>query len=225
MNVIIQATWILIITLPPLPLNADVMLGNILIIEILFITPFLQLMMLVQGWENILATMLLFFVGFSFTVNFAGPGCQIAGFLTVFSSELSVFTLTVITLERWYAITYAIHLNRRLHLGAAGRVMAAGWLYAASAATAPLVGISGYSRTSICLPMESRTAFDVAYLVGLLTVKGLAFLLICICYLKMYLSIRSSSVNRQTPDLHANRWDLILIQFPWNYVINPLSVW
>ena len=134
-----------------------------------------------------------------------GPGCQIAGFLTVFSSELSVLTLTVITLERWYAITYAIHLNRRLHLGAAARVMAACWVYAALAATAPLIGISGYSKTSICLPMESNDVIDVIYLICLLVFKGLAFLLICICYLKMYLSIRTSSVNRQTPDLHANR--------------------
>lgn len=34
-----------------------------------------------------------------------GWGCQIAGFLTVFASELSVFTLAVITGERWYALT------------------------------------------------------------------------------------------------------------------------
>ncbi|KFM77161.1 Thyrotropin receptor, partial [Stegodyphus mimosarum] len=58
-----------------------------------------------------------------------GAGCQVAGFLTVFSSELSIFTLTVITLERWYAITYAIHLNRRLHIGTAAKVMTLGWLY------------------------------------------------------------------------------------------------
>lgn len=137
-----------------------------------------------------------------FNRNFGGPGCQIAGFLTVFSSELSVFTLTVITLERWYAITYAIHLNRRLHLGAAGRVMAAGWLYSLGAAAAPLAGVSGYSRTSICLPMDNRTALGVAYLAGLLAVKGIAFAVICVCYLKMYLSIRSSG----TGQTHLNRY-------------------
>lgn len=41
-----------------------------------------------------------------------GAGCKIAGFLTIFASHLSVFTLTVITLERWFAITHAIYLNR-----------------------------------------------------------------------------------------------------------------
>ena len=43
-------------------------------------------------------------------------GCQAAGFLAIFSTCLSVFTLTVITMERWYAISHAIHLNKRLRL-------------------------------------------------------------------------------------------------------------
>ena len=47
-------------------------------------------------------------------------GCLVAGFLGVFSSELSVFTLTVITLERFYAITHAMQLNKRLSLRQAG---------------------------------------------------------------------------------------------------------
>ena len=41
---------------------------------------------------------------------------QVAGFFGVLSSELSVFTLAVITLERNYAITHAMHLNKRLSL-------------------------------------------------------------------------------------------------------------
>ena len=70
-----------------------------------------------------------------------------AGFLTVFASELSIFTLTVITCERWYTITYAIHLNKRLKLSTAGKIMAVGWIYAVAMAALPLMGISGYSKT------------------------------------------------------------------------------
>ncbi|CAN8024342.1 unnamed protein product, partial [Ixodes persulcatus] len=132
-----------------------------------------------------------------------GAGCKVAGFLTVFASELSIYTLTVITLERWYAITYAVHLNRRLRLTTAARVMACGWLYAIVAATLPLVGVSSYSKTSICLPMENREIPDQLYLLSLLSVNGLAFLLICACYAKMYLAIsgqrpRSHSGNKDT---------------------------
>ena len=46
------------------------------------------------------------------------------------SSELSVFTLAVITLERNYAITHAMHLNKRLSLRHASYIMIGGWSYA-----------------------------------------------------------------------------------------------
>ncbi|OQR78338.1 follicle-stimulating hormone receptor-like [Tropilaelaps mercedesae] len=85
-----------------------------------------------------------------------GTGCKIAGFLTVFASELSIYTLTTITLERWYAITYTIHLNRRLKVRTAAKIMAVGWTYAAIVASLPLLGVSGYTKTSICIPMENR---------------------------------------------------------------------
>jgi hypothetical protein len=71
----------------------------------------------------------------------------VAGFLTVFASELSIFTLTVITSERWYTITYAIHLNKRLKISTAGKIMAVGWLYSVTMAALPLLGISGYTKT------------------------------------------------------------------------------
>ncbi|KAG5888466.1 hypothetical protein JTB14_017697 [Gonioctena quinquepunctata] len=53
-------------------------------------------------------------------------GCQLSGFLGVLSSELSVWTLAVITLERNYAITHAMHLNKRLSLKHAGYIMICG---------------------------------------------------------------------------------------------------
>jgi len=71
----------------------------------------------------------------------------VAGFLTVFASELSIFTLTLITSERWYAITYALHLDKRLKLFSAAKIMALGWIYSITMATLPLLGISGYSKT------------------------------------------------------------------------------
>ncbi|GIX76090.1 thyrotropin receptor [Caerostris extrusa] len=74
-------------------------------------------------------------------------------------------------------------------------------------AALPILGISSYSKVSICLPMENKHVADIAYITSLLSAKGIAFCLICICYAKMYLSIKdsSNSGNRDTPDLHANR--------------------
>lgn len=50
----------------------------------------------------------------------SSPSCLVAGFLGVLSSELSVFTLVVITAERFYAISNAMQLNKRVRLTHAG---------------------------------------------------------------------------------------------------------
>nr|CAD7261780.1 unnamed protein product [Timema shepardi] len=118
-----------------------------------------------------------------------GKGCQVAGFITVFASQLSIFTLTILTLERWFAITYAIYLNKRLKLSTAAQIMAGGWTYSLVMAALPLFGISSYSTTSICLPLEVRDVTDVSYLVCLLLMNSLAFLVIAVCYIQIYLSL------------------------------------
>uniref|UniRef100_A0A182M4B0 G-protein coupled receptors family 1 profile domain-containing protein n=1 Tax=Anopheles culicifacies TaxID=139723 RepID=A0A182M4B0_9DIPT len=118
-----------------------------------------------------------------------GVGCKVAGFLTVFASHLSIFTLTIVTLERWFAITHAIYLNRRIKLSAAMYIMIVGWVYAITMASMPLFGISNYSSTSICLPMEARDSLDIAYLLTVLVVNGCGFVVIVVCYAQIYLSL------------------------------------
>ena len=49
-------------------------------------------------------------------------GCLVAGFLGVVSSELSVFTLMIITVERHYAIANAMQFNKRVSLRKAGNI-------------------------------------------------------------------------------------------------------
>jgi thyroid stimulating hormone receptor len=140
----------------------------------------------------LIASMDLHSVGTYFNFAFDwqyGFGCKLAGFLTVFASHLSIFSLTVITLERWFAITYAIHLTRRIRLGAAAKTMLGVWVYSIFVATLPLVGVSNYSSTSICLPMEVNRAADRAYLFSIIIVNGIAFALIAICYAQIYLSL------------------------------------
>jgi thyrotropin receptor len=80
-------------------------------------------------------------------VKSSGLGCQTAGFLTVFAGHLSIFTLTIITVERWFAITNAIYLNKRLKLKKTIGIMIGGWIYSICMASLPLFGISNYSST------------------------------------------------------------------------------
>ncbi|KAJ8941738.1 hypothetical protein NQ318_023334, partial [Aromia moschata] len=127
---------------------------------------------------------------FNFAFNWQyGLGCQVAGFLTVFSSHLSIFTLTVVTLERWFAITYAIYLTKRITLKLAIKILIGGWIYSMLVAALPVVGVSNYSSTSICLPMEANEPVDKAYLYAIIIMNGLAFALIVFCYVQIYLSL------------------------------------
>ncbi|CAL8263041.1 unnamed protein product [Arctogadus glacialis] len=120
-------------------------------------------------------------------------GCNIAGFFTVFASELSVFTLTSITLERWHTITNALRLDRKIRLRHACVVMAAGWVFALLAAALPTLGVSSYEKVSICLPMDVDSLPSQVYVVGLLLLNVLAFLVVCVCYLSIYLAVRKPS--------------------------------
>jgi hypothetical protein len=110
---------------------------------------------------------------------------QVAGFFGVLSSELSVFTLAVITMERNYAITHAMHLNKRLSLRHASYIMAAGWLFALIMAFLPLVGVSDYRKFAVCLPFEVGNSVSKGYVVFLMVINGVAFLILMGCYLKV----------------------------------------
>ncbi|KAH0620451.1 hypothetical protein JD844_020932 [Phrynosoma platyrhinos] len=120
-----------------------------------------------------------------------GPGCSTAGFFTVFASELSVFTLTAITLERWYAITFAMRLDKKIHLWHASVIMLGGWLVCFLLALLPLVGVSSYGKVSICLPMDTETPLDQAYIIFVLLLNIIAFIIICACYIKIYTTVRN----------------------------------
>ncbi|XP_073345564.1 follicle-stimulating hormone receptor [Pagrus major] len=129
-----------------------------------------------------------------------GLGCSAAGFFTVFASELSVFTLTAITLERWYTITHALRLDRKLCLRHACIVMTAGWIFSSLAALLPTVGVSSYGKVSICLPMDVESLVSQVYVVSLLLLNILAFFCVCGCYLSIYLTV----LNPSSAPAHAD---------------------
>ncbi|XP_067285839.1 follicle-stimulating hormone receptor [Pseudorasbora parva] len=140
-----------------------------------------------------------------------GAGCHVAGFFTVFSSELSVFTLTAITLERWHTITYAMELERQLRLRHACAVMSAGWLFALLTALMPMLGVSSYRKTSICLPMDVETVLSQGYVVLLLLINVAAFLVVCVCYMRIYLTVRNPAFVPANADMRIAKRMAVLI--------------
>nr|XP_026241526.1 follicle-stimulating hormone receptor isoform X2 [Urocitellus parryii] len=129
-----------------------------------------------------------------------GAGCDAAGFFTVFASELSVYTLTAITLERWHTITHAMQLDCKVQLRHATSVMAMGWIFAFVAALFPIFGISSYMKVSICLPMDIDSPLSQLYVMSLLVLNVLAFVVICGCYTHIYLTVRNPNIVSSSSD-------------------------
>uniref|UniRef100_A0A8C0RUR0 Thyrotropin receptor n=1 Tax=Canis lupus familiaris TaxID=9615 RepID=A0A8C0RUR0_CANLF len=140
-----------------------------------------------------------------------GPGCNTAGFFTVFASELSVYTLTVITLERWYAITFAMRLDRKIRLRHAYAIMVGGWVCCFLLALLPLVGISSYAKVSICLPMDTETPLALAYIILVLLLNIVAFIIVCSCYVKIYITVRNPQYNPGDKDTKIAKRMAVLI--------------
>ncbi|XP_029449260.1 lutropin-choriogonadotropic hormone receptor-like isoform X2 [Rhinatrema bivittatum] len=140
-----------------------------------------------------------------------GSGCSAAGFFTVFSSELSVYTLTVITLERWHTITYAMQLDRKLRLRHAISIMLGGWLFSISIALLPLLGISSYMKVSICLPMDVETTLSQAYILFILVLNVVAFIIICACYIKIYITVQNPEFAPASKDTKIAKKMAVLI--------------
>lgn len=126
-------------------------------------------------------------------------GCNIAGFIAVFSTELSVYTLTIITIERFFAIVYAMQVNTRLSLRKAVKVMIVGWLVAFFLAVLPLVGVNSYQTVAICLPFNSDTKGDLAYVGTVLVLNFGTFLVIAGLYAKMFQVVVGSGPGGGVP--------------------------
>uniref|UniRef100_A0A3B1K2T5 Thyrotropin receptor n=1 Tax=Astyanax mexicanus TaxID=7994 RepID=A0A3B1K2T5_ASTMX len=140
-----------------------------------------------------------------------GPGCTLAGFFSVFASELSVYTLTIITLERWHAINFAMRLDQKLRMSHACAVMFGGWLFSLLLALMPVLGISSYQKVSICLPMDTPSLVDQIYILFLLVFNILAFVVICFCYIKIYCTVHNPTYTSARKDTNIAKRMAILI--------------
>ena len=127
-----------------------------------------------------------------------GAGCNIAGFLSLFSTELAAYTLTVITVERYYTIVHALKQERHLTLKQVVVLMIVGWLFAVIVAALPVLGVSSYSKVAICLPFEVSTDLDKAFVTLFLVTNGLAFFAVLFCYARMYCSLGGASFSSTT---------------------------
>ena len=152
--------------------------------------------------------------------------CKAAGFLAVFASELSVYTLAVITIERFITIKYSMYIEKQVSICNAVVIMAFGWILSLIMAAMPLIKIdtdkgvfhfSDYSKYSVCLPFDIPDEDEIAhtpsltYIAFILLFNITAFVIIVICYVKIFMSVRGSGAFSSSGDSRIARRVALLI--------------
>ena len=147
----------------------------------------------------------------------SGMGCQIAGVLSMLSSEVSVLILTIITLDRLISIVFPFKFKRLTYKAAIFACIGV-WIFGVVISVIPITGIryffdeSGnfgfYSRSAVCLPLQLSEGtsvaweYSIAFFVGL---NFISFTFILVAYIAMFWTVkrvsravRSTSLNKES---------------------------
>ena len=137
-------------------------------------------------------------------------GCDFAGFCAITSTMVSVYTLLVITVERLYTFSRALQ-NSHTSKTTGIILMAVGWAFGILMGILPIVGVSDYTRTAICLPFDvSSTRFALPYILFLLLFTGIVFTAIAICYVIIFYQVfyhQKTTINSASD---RRRWKIEL---------------
>lgn len=115
-----------------------------------------------------------------------GPGCRAAGFIAIFSSELSIYILVVLTLERVYTISSTFYHNEERKRRVVLFLCAIGWTLATVLALLPIFDINSYNKVAVCLPYLTERTLDKAYIGFILTINFVGFLVILFSYVYIF---------------------------------------
>ena len=148
--------------------------------------------------------------------------CRFAGFLSTFSSELSVFTLTVITVDRFVAIIFPFRF-KRLDMRDAGIVMASMWILVILLAVIPLTDIDYfrefYGRSGVCLALHITphrpSGWEYAVFI-FLAMNCFSFAVIFVSYIWMFMVAKRTRAAARSPEMRkdhamARRMTLIVL--------------
>uniref|UniRef100_A0A913HVI7 G_PROTEIN_RECEP_F1_2 domain-containing protein n=1 Tax=Strongyloides stercoralis TaxID=6248 RepID=A0A913HVI7_STRER len=128
-----------------------------------------------------------------------GWGCMVAGFLSVFASELSIISMFMIAFEIYYNTKYAFY-GKLMRAKLAYPMIFFGYSFAITMASLPLFGISSYQRTSICLPLSIQNHWDQFFIIFGLFFNLFAFIGMLLCYVSIIGMVRNLSTPRPEED-------------------------
>uniref|UniRef100_A0A5S6R5W9 G_PROTEIN_RECEP_F1_2 domain-containing protein n=1 Tax=Trichuris muris TaxID=70415 RepID=A0A5S6R5W9_TRIMR len=131
----------------------------------------------------------------------SGLGCSSAGFVAIFSSELSMFTIVAISIKLWYDTKESFY-GFTFEWPTAVILQGIAWLLSILLAALPLANVNTYSATSVCLPIRTESVGDKAYLFTLLLLKLFAVGYVAFNYLHIYFMVSGVKL----PAAHTQDW-------------------
>ncbi|XP_066277461.1 G-protein coupled receptor GRL101-like [Branchiostoma lanceolatum] len=126
--------------------------------------------------------------------------CEFAGFVFVVSSEVSVCSLVLITVDRFISVVFPFKTEWKINVNQAWTMMIAIWAIVAFLGVFPLMGVpyfqdEFYARSGVCLPLhitaERPAGFEFSVAI-FMVFNFIAFLLIMGSYIAMFISVRSA---------------------------------
>ena len=130
----------------------------------------------------------------------ASIACRVAGILSAFSSEVSVFIIMLISLDRILCVVFAHKHHIQLSSKSSGVCLAIIWIFALGISLVPAlpIGYFGqfYGRSSVCLGLPLTTdrppgwEYSISIYLGLNLV---CFLITALCYVAIYVAVQRSA--------------------------------
>ncbi|XP_046368905.1 relaxin receptor 2-like [Haliotis rufescens] len=155
--------------------------------------------------------------------------CNVSGILSTVSSEMSVMTLTLITMDRYMSIMYPLSFRKR-GLKVAYLAMGSLWTLAILMGVIPVLGLdyfgkSFYSDNAVCIPLHLHDPHVKGWeysAILILGVNSVSFAFISYAYAAMFLSIQRTAVPLRTTRESRDR---CLVKRFFFIVITDFACW
>ncbi|XP_025917547.1 leucine-rich repeat-containing G-protein coupled receptor 5 [Apteryx rowi] len=134
----------------------------------------------------------------------SGIGCQITGLLSIFASEVSIFLLTLATLERAFSVKHAAKFETKSSTTSVKIAIFFCFMLALIVAVIPLLNGSEYGVSPLCLPLPFGEPTAMGYMVALVLLNSLCFLVMTVAYTKLYCSLEKGELD--------NVWDCSMVK-------------
>ncbi|KAL4660241.1 leucine-rich repeat-containing G-protein coupled receptor 5-like [Arapaima gigas] len=124
-----------------------------------------------------------------------GMGCQVTGFLSVFSGETCIFLLTTAALERGLSIRCSKRVEAKSSLGSVRLVSALCFVLALAITILPLLHVGEYGVSSLCLPLPFGEPSSLGFMVALVLLNSLCYFVMTVTYTRLYCNLEKGELD------------------------------